>query len=150
MDVLWQVEDESLRVPNWSTTVSPDKRNPKVTPVSPIQQKIDGGRAAPQTTDSDCESIPGLVYASDVSSIDAAADGDDKSEDEGSDLDVEEQGEYDSEEEAELQDLEREAMDIASAYPEIFDEQKAFEGRSNDNNLLKALGALRGEYQSLG
>ena len=91
------------------------------------------------------ESLPELIEASDntpVNSVAAASDDDDKSEDEASDLD----GEYDSEEEAELQDLEREAMDIASAHPEIFDERKAFEKRSNDNQLLKALGALRGKY----
>lgn len=152
LDALWQVEDELLRVPHWSTAVSPDKRAPNAASVFPDQQKIDGSRAVEQVPDgSDLESMPGLIKASDVASDDAssdsvaeAADHDDKSEDEASDLDGEERDEYDSEEEAELQDLEREAMDIASAHPEIFGE-KAFEGRSNDNHLLKALGALRGK-----
>jgi hypothetical protein len=37
-------------------------------------------------------------------------------------------------------------MDIASARPEIFEEEKAFEELSNDNHFLKALGALRGKW----
>lgn len=88
--------------------------------------------------------MPGLLKSSSEDAPnDAATDHD---EDEASDLDGEERDEYDSEEEAELQDLEREAMDFASAHPDIFEEKKAFLERSNDNHLLKALGALRGEY----
>ncbi len=155
LDTLWQVEDEFLRVPHWSTTVSPDKRTPKAASVFPDQQKIDGSRAALQVPGGGNSegSMPGLLVASSIASSDtssnsvaASADLDDKSEDEASDLDGEERDEYDSEEEAELQDLEREAMDIASAHPEIFEEKKGLEERSNDNQLLKALGALRGKY----
>jgi hypothetical protein len=139
LDTLWQVEDEFLRVPHWSTTVSPDKR-----------EKTDSNRAVARVPDCGGSegSMPGLILSTDADddSVAAEVDRDDKSEDDASDLGGEEQDEYDSEEEAELQDLEREVMDIVSAYPEIFEEQKAFEERSNDNHLLKALGALRGKY----
>jgi hypothetical protein len=151
LDTLWQVEDEFLRVPHWSTTVSPDKRAPEAASVFPDRQKTDGSRAALQVPDgsnSDPSSLPDLIESPDdtpINSVAAGSDHDDKSEDE-SDLDGEDRNGYDSEEESELQDLEREAMDIAIAYPEIFEEKKAFEERSNDNQLLKALGALRGEY----
>lgn len=86
---------------------------------------------------------------SDSSSSDSAAvlwEDAEESENESSDSDGEVSSAYDSEEEAELRDLLREAMDIASAQPEIFEERKAFEARSNDNQFLKALGALRGKY----
>lgn len=147
LDTLWQVEDEFLRVPQWSTTVSPDKR---ALGTALVQQKPVSNRATADGNGSE-GSMPGLVAASDpsdYSSSDSAptADQYDKSEDDASDFGGEEHDEYDSEEEAELQDLEREAMDIASAHPEIFEEMKAFEERSNDNHLLKALGALRGKY----
>jgi len=142
LDTLWQVEDEFLRIPHWSTTVSPDKRVPKALYQQKIARVPDGGGSD--------GSMPGLVLSTDADddSVAAEAEPDDKSEDEASDLGGEEQDEYDSEEEAELQDLEREVMDIVSAHPEIFEEQKAFEERSNDNHLLKALGALRGKYLS--
>lgn len=151
LDTLWQVEDEFLRVPQWSTTVSPDKR--ALEPAL-VQQKLVSNRATARVPDGNGSegSMPGLVAASDPSddtssdSAPTAADQYDKSEDDASDFGGEEHDEYDSEEEAELQDLEREAMDIASAHPEIFEEIKAFEERSNDNHLLKALGALRGKY----
>ena len=134
--------------------MSPDKPAPKATSAFPGRQKPDGNRAAAHVLDDDGSdgSMPGLIKVSDASednSRDSEATGaehDDKSDDEASDLGGEEQDEYDSEEEAELQDLEREAMDIASAHPEIFDEIKSFGERSNDNHLLKALGALRGKY----
>jgi hypothetical protein len=149
LNTLWNVEDEFLRVPHWSTTVSPDKRTLEA---ASDQRKPNSNRAlaaarVPHSGDSD-GSMPPLVAVSDDSSSDSAPAEDqyDKSEDEASDLDGEEHDEYDSEEEAELQDLEREAMDIASAHPEIFEELKAFKERSNDNHLLKALGALRGKY----
>jgi hypothetical protein len=74
-------------------------------------------------------------------------DRDDESDDAPSDFDDEESSEYDEEEEAELRDLLREAMDIASAHPEIFEEKKAFNERSNDNQFLKTLGALRGKLR---
>ena len=151
LDTLWQVEDEFLRVPHWGPTVSPDKRAPKAVSVSPDQQKPYGDRAASHVPDggNSEESMPELIEASDPSddvSGDSVADHDHKSEDGASDLDGEDRNGYDSEEEAELQDLEREAMDIAIAHPDIFEEKKAFEERSNDNQLLKALGALRGKY----
>ena len=134
--------------------MSPDKLAPKAVLALSGQQKPDGNRAAAHVSDGDGSdgSMPGLIKVSDASddnsrdSVGTAADHDDKSEDEASDLGGEEQDEYDSEEEAELQDLEREAMDIASAHPEIFEGNKAFEERSDDNHLLKALGALRGKY----
>jgi hypothetical protein len=148
LDTLWHVEDEFLRVPHWSTTVSPDKLALKAASDQPNRN-----RAPTRVPDSGASdgSMPALVAASEDSSSDSAPAGTDqydKSEDEGSNLGGEEYDEYDSEEEAELQDLEREAMDFASAHPEIFEEmtRKAFEERSNDNHLLKALGALRGKY----
>lgn len=149
LDTLWNVEDEFLRVPHWSTTVSPDKR---ALEAASDQQKPGRNRAAARVPDGDGSegSMPALVEASsDDSSSDstpAAADQHDRSEDEASDLGGDEYDEYDEEEEAELQDLAREALDTASAHPEIFEEMKAFKERSNDNHLLKALGALRGKY----
>jgi hypothetical protein len=149
LDTLWQVEDEFLRVPHWSTTVAPDQRAPKAALALSDRQKPDGNRVAAHVPDDggsdDSMPMPDLVEASDNTSDAGAADHD-KSDDDASDLGGEELDEYDSEEEAELQDLEREAMDIASAHPEIFEEKKAFEKRSNDNHLLKALGALRGKH----
>ena len=136
LDTLWQVEDEFLRVSHWSTTVSPDKRAPNATSVFPKQEIADGSNSD--------DSLPALIEASISTPNNSVVAGSD--DDSASDLDGEERNEYDSEEEAELQDLEREAMDIASAHPDIFEEKKAFDERSNDNQLLKALGALRGKY----
>jgi hypothetical protein len=150
LDMLWQVEDEFLRVPQWCMTAAPARCNPKAATVFP-EKKNAGGRETLQITDghdSDPPSMPSLEDASDLSSSDSAAalwEGVDEGENESSDYDGEESSAYDSEEEAELRNLLREAMDIASAHPEIFEERKAFEEQSNDNQFLKALGALRGE-----
>lgn len=151
LDTLWRVEDEFLRVPQWSTTAAPGKRNTKASGVPPEPKRIENGSATLQVPDGDGNdsdsSIPGLVVASDMSSVDSAGamwDRDLESDDISSDFDDEELSEYDEEEEAELRDLLREAMDIASAHPEIFEEKKAFNEQSNDNQFLKALGALRG------
>jgi hypothetical protein len=148
LDMLWQMEDEFLRVPQWSTTVPPDRRNPKASKVFADEKETAAGKETLQITDgNDFSSMPSLVVASDVTDSAAAqGEGIDESDDESSDYDGEESSAYDSEEEAELRDLLREAMDIASAHPEIFEERKAFEERSNDNQFLKALGALRGKY----
>jgi hypothetical protein len=162
LDTLWQVEDEFLRVPQWSTTVSPAKRNTKAAGVSAEPKRRSGGHETlriPDGNDSDPTSIPAsmpeLEAATDPGS-DASADSSaaikgrtDESDAGSSDSDDEESSAYDSEEEAELRDLLREAMDIASAHPEIFEEKKAFEERSNDNQFLKALGALRGKWRRL-
>ncbi len=163
LDTLWQVEDEFLRVPQWSTTVSPAKRNTKATGVSAEPKRRAGGHETLQITDgndSDPTSMPGsmpdLEDASDPDASDASGESSvaikgraDESDAGSSDSDDEESSAYDSEEEAELRDLLREAMDIASAHPEIFEEKKAFEERSNDNQFLKALGALRGKWRRL-
>jgi hypothetical protein len=153
LDTLWRVEDEFLRVPQWSTTVSPGKRNAKAGGLSPEPKRSSGGRGTLQITDgndSDPASIrssmPDLEEASDSAGSGAAMRGRaDESEAESLDSDGEESSEYDSEDEADLSKLERQAMDIASARPEIF-EEKAFEELSNDNHFLKALGALRGKW----
>jgi hypothetical protein len=146
LDTLWRVEDEFLRVPQWSTTVSPGKRNTKAGGVSPGPKRSSGGRETLQIMDGNdsdrASSMPALEDCSDVSTDSGAAD---ESEAESLDSDDEESSEYDSEEEADLSKLERTAMDIASARPEIF-EEKAFEELSNDNHFLKALGALRGKW----
>jgi len=151
LDTLWRVEDEFLRVPQWSTTVSPGKRNAKAGGLSPEPKRSSGGRETLQITDGNDSdpasmrsSMPDLEVASDYSA-DSAMRGADESEAESSDSDGEESSEYDSEDEADLSKLERQAMDIASARPEIF-EEKAFEELSNDNHFLKALGALRGKW----
>ena len=150
--MLWQIEDEFLRVPQWSTTVPPDRRNPKASKVFADEKNTTAGRETLQITDGNDfssmpSSMPSLVEASDVTDSAAAqGEGFDESDDGSSDYSGEESSAYDSEEEAELRDLLREAMDIASAHPEIFEERKAFEERSNDNQFLKALGALRGKY----
>jgi hypothetical protein len=150
LDMLWQMEDEFLRVPKWSTKVAPNRRNAKAATVFP-EKKPTGSRATLQTSDghdSDPSSLPPLEEASVYTSDSAAASLEDADESENgfSDSDGEESSVYDSEEEAELRDLLREAMDIASAHPEIFEEKKVFEEQSNDNQFLKALGALRGKY----
>ena len=149
LDTLWQVKDEFLRIPQWSTTAAPDRRSPKAATVFP-EKRTAGGANLRTTNDngSDHPSMPSLEE-SDSSSSDSAAilwEDAEESENESSDSDGEVSSAYDSEEEAELRDLLREAMDIASAQPEIFEERKAFEARSNDNQFLKALGALRGKY----
>ena len=151
LDTLWRVEDEFLRAPQWSTTVAPGERNTKASGVLP-PPKIESGSATLQVPDgnvNDSDSIPGLVPDSDpsVDSAEAMWNRDDESDDLPSDSDDEKSSEYDEEEEAELRDLLREAMDIASAHPEIFEEKKSFEKRSNDNQFLKALGALRGKLR---
>ncbi|KAH9979163.1 hypothetical protein BJV74DRAFT_858646 [Russula compacta] len=159
LDRLWRVEDEFLRIPQWSTTVSPGKRNAKAATLSlPEPRRTGSGRTTQQVTDenlSDASSMPPLEEASDMGSDDSTAAiwgraGAEVSEVEveSSDFDGEESSEYDSEEEAEMRDLLREAWDIASAHPEIFEEKKAFKERSNDNQFLKALGALRGRLFS--
>jgi len=154
LDTLWRVEDEFLRVPQWSTTAAPGERNTKASGVLP-EPRIESGSATLQVPDGNGNdsdpSLPGLVAASD-SSIDSAGamwNRDDESDDvpSDSDDDDEESSEYDEEEEAELRDLLREAMDIASAHPDIFEEKKVFDKRSNDNQFLKALGALRGKLR---
>ena len=152
LDTLWRVEDEFLRVPQWSTTVSPGKRNTKAGGVSPEPKRCSGARETLQITDGNDSdrasmlSMPDLEECSDYSADSGAAmrGRANESEAESSDSDGEESSEYDSEEEADLSKLERKAMDIASARPEIF-EEKAFEELSNDNHFLKALGALRGK-----
>ncbi|KAI9450353.1 hypothetical protein F5148DRAFT_987108 [Russula earlei] len=147
LDTLWHVEDEFQRVPQWSITAPPTKRNAKAAAALPEARRIEGGGTTLQITDandSDPSSMPGLEYSSDNNSLWEHSEG----EDEPSDFEGEESSEYDSEEEAELRDMLREAMDIASAHPEIFEEKKAFKERSNDNQFLKALGALRGRLFS--
>jgi hypothetical protein len=149
LDTLWQVDDEFLRVPQWSTTVSPGKRNTKAGGVSPEPKRSSGGRETLQITDGndpDSPSMPPLEVSSDCSTDPGATMRGlaDESEAGSLDSDGEESSEYDSEEEADLSKLVRKAMDIASARPEIF-EEKAFEELSNDNHFLKALGALRGK-----
>jgi hypothetical protein len=156
LDTLWRVEDEFLRVPQWSTTVSPGKRNTKAGGVFPEPKRSSGGLETLQTPDGNDSDRPSSMPELEESSanstdFDAAMGGrGDESEAESLDLDSddEESSEYDSEEEADLSKLERKAMDIASARPEIF-EEKAFEELSNDNHFLKALGALRGKWRRL-
>lgn len=153
LDRRWRVEDEFLRTPQWSATASPGKRNAKAVTLSPPEaRRIRSGRATSQAIDensSDASSMPLLEDASDMSDDSTLAiwgrAEESEAEVESSDFDGEESSEYDSEEEAELRDLLREAMDIANAHPEIFEEKKAFNERSNDNQFLKALGALRGQ-----
>jgi hypothetical protein len=128
--------------------VSPGKHNTKAGGVSPEPKRSSGGRETLQITDgndTDSGSMPGLEVASDSDSGAAMRGRADESEVESLDSDGEESSEYDSEEEADLSKLVRKAMDIASARPEIFEEEKAFEELSNDNHFLKALGALRGK-----
>jgi hypothetical protein len=141
LDTLWRVEDEFLRVPQWSTTVSPGKRNRKAGGVSPGPKRSSGGRETLQIMDGNDSDRPSSMPGLEMSSDDSTNSNADESE---ADSDDEESSEYDSEEEADLSKLERTAMDIASARPEIF-EEKAFEELSNDNHFLKALGALRGK-----
>ena len=142
LDTLWRVEDEFLRVPQWSTTVSPGKRNAKAGGVSPGPKRSTGETLQiTDGNDSDRGSMPELEECSDSADSRGRAD---ESEAESLGSDGEESSEYDSEEEADLSKLERKAMDIASARPEIF-EEKAFEELSSDNHFLKALGALRGK-----
>jgi hypothetical protein len=149
LDTLWQVEDEFLRVPQWSTTVSPGKYNTKAGGVPPEPKRSSGGRETLQITDGNdtdsasMRSMPDLEECSDSGDSSAPIRAD-ESDAESSDSDGEESSEYDSEEEADLSKLLRKAMDTASARPEIF-EEKAFEELSNDNHFLKALGALRGK-----
>lgn len=148
LDTLWRVEDEFLRVPQWSTTVSPGKRNTKAGGVSSEPKSSSGGRTLQITDGNDSDrpsSMPALEECSDVSTESGAAMRGDESEAESLDSGDEESSDYDSEEEADLGRLERTAMDIASARPEIF-EEAAFEELSNDNHFLKALGALRGKW----
>src|SRR6267154_3047969 len=124
LDTLWQVEDEFLRVPQWSTTVSPGKHNTKAGGVSPEPERSSGGGETLQIADGndpDSPSMPALEISSDCS---GRAD---ESEAESLDSDSEESSEYDSEEEADLSKLVRTAMDIASARPEIFEEEAAFD-----------------------
>ena len=148
LDTLWQVGDEFLRVPQWSTTVSPGKH--KAGGVSPEPKRSSGGRETLQITDgNDTDSasmlsMPGLEECSDSADSSAPMRGRAEESEVESDSDGEESSEYDEEEEADLSKLLRNAMDTASARPEIFDE-KAFEELSNDNHFLKALGALRGK-----
>jgi hypothetical protein len=155
LDTLWQVEDEFLRVPQWISTVPPGKRNTKAARASPEPKRSSGGRETLQVADgNDTDSasmlsMPSLEESSDYYSADSGAAMGGRANDSDNDFDGEESSEYDSEEEAELRDLVREAMDIASANPEIFEEKKAFEERSNDNQFLKALGALRGTWRRL-
>ena len=130
--------------------MTPSKRN-KAGRVTPEPKRNSGGRETLQITggnDSDSGSMPSLEYASDSADSGAAMRGRaDESEAESSlDSDGEESSEYDSEEEADLSKLVRKAMDIASARPEMFEEEEAFEELSSDNHFLKALGALRGEW----
>lgn len=151
LDTLWQVEDEFLRVPQWSTTVSPGKHNTKAGGVSPEPKRSSGGRETLQITDGNDSdsasmmSMPALEECSDSADSRGRAE---ESEVESLDSDGEESSEYDEEEEADLSKLLRKAMDTASARPEIFEEDKAFEELSNDNHFLKALGALRGRLFS--
>ncbi|KAF8502264.1 hypothetical protein F5888DRAFT_1800741 [Russula emetica] len=154
LDTLWQVEDEFLRVPQWSTTASPGKHNTKAGGVSPEPKRSSGGETLQITDGNDTDSasvlsMPDLEDCSDYSADSGAAmrGRADESEAESSGSDGEESSEYDLEEEEDLSKLERKAMDIASARPEIF-EEKAFEELSNDNHFLKALGALRGRLFS--
>lgn len=130
--------------------MSPGKHNTKAGGISPEPKRSSGGRETLQTTDGndpDSPTMPALEVSSDYSTDSRATmrEGADESEAESLDSDGEESSEYDSEEEADLSKLERNAMDIASARPEIF-EEKAFEELSNDNHFLKALGALRGKW----
>ena len=130
--------------------MSPGKHNIKAGGLSPEPKRSSGGRRTSQFTDgndTDLASMPSLEECSDYSDDSAAVmrGRADESEAESSDSDGEESSEYDPEEEADLGKLERKAMDIASARPEIF-EEKAFEELSNDNHFLKALGALRGKW----
>jgi hypothetical protein len=152
LDTLWQVEDEFLRVPQWSTTVSPGKHNTKAGGVSPEPKRSSGGETLQITDGNDTDSasilsMPDLEDCSDYSADSGAAmrGRADESEAESSGSDGEESSEYDLEEEEDLSKLERKAMDIASVRPEIF-EEKGFEELSNDNHFLKALGALRGKW----
>jgi hypothetical protein len=149
LDTLWRVEDEFLRVPQWSTTVSPGKRNTnlKAGGLFPEPTRSSSGRKTSQIADgndSDQTSMPDLEVCSDYSA-DSGAAMRGRADESEADSDGEESSEYDSEDEADLSKLERKAMDIASARPEIF-EEKAFEELSNDNHFLKALGALRGKW----
>ena len=160
LDTLWSVEDEFIRVPQWSTTVSPGKSNTKAAGIF-LEPKRSGGRETLQITDGNDKdstsmpgSIPDLETASDYSadSGEAMRGRADESEIGSLNSDGDGSSEHDSEEEAEL-DAElhnrfREAMDMASADPEIF-EGRAFEKQSDDNQLLKALGALRGKWRRL-
>ena len=154
LNTLWLVEDEFLRVPQWSTTVSPGKRNTKAAGILLDPKRSSGGHL--RTTDGNDStsmppSMPDLDSASDftVDSGAAMRGRGDESEVGSLDSDGEESSEHDSEEEAELvaelHDRFREAMDVTSADPEIF-EGKAFKKLSDDNQLLKALGALRGKW----
>ena len=152
LDTLWQVEDEFLRIPQWSTTVSPGKHNTKAGGVPPEPKRSSGGHQTLQITDGNdtdtasMRSMPALEDCSDSADSSAPMRGRaEESEAESSDSDGEELSEYDEEEEADLSKLLRKAMDTASARPEIFEEEKTFEELSNDNHFLKALGALRGK-----
>lgn len=138
--------------------MSPGRRNTKAARASPEPKRKAGGRETLQITtdgyDSDPSrsSMPGLEDASDYLSADSGAamkGRADESEDGSIDFDGEDPSEYDSEEEAELSDLLRKAMRITIERPEIFEEKKAFEKESNDNQFLKALGALRGKWRRL-
>lgn len=158
LDTLWSVEDEFFRAPQWSTTVSPGKCNTKAAGIF-LEPRSSGGQTLQITDGNDKDStsmpasIPDLETASDYSADSRAMRGrTDESEVGSLNSDGNETSEHDSEEEAEL-DAElhnryREAMDMASADPEIF-EGRAFEKQSDDNQLLKALGALRGKWRRL-
>jgi hypothetical protein len=136
--------------------VSPGRRNAKAARASPEPKRKPGVGETLQITDGNDtdpsrSSMPELEYSSDDLSANSGAAMKgfaDKSEVESIDS-GEDSSEYDEEEEAELRNLLRKAMDIASERPEIFEEKKAFEKESNDNQFLKALGALRGIWRRL-
>lgn len=137
--------------------MSPGKRNTKADGILLDPKRSPGGRL--QTADGNDStsmpsSMPDLEVASDYTADSGAAirGRGDESEVGSLDSDGEESSEHDSEEEAELvaelHDRFREAMDMTSADPEVF-EGKAFKKLSDDNQLLKALGALRGKWYRL-
>ena len=136
--------------------MSPGKRNAKAAGVSSGPKRSSGALETLHLqivdgNDSDSTSMPALEDCSDYSADSGAAmrGRDDESDSGSSDSAGEDSSEYDSEEEAVLSKLVRKAMDIASEQPEIFEEKKAFEELSNDNQFLKALGALRGRWRHL-
>jgi hypothetical protein len=102
LDTLWRVEDEFLRVPQWSTTVSPGERNAKAGGLSPEPKRSSGGRKTLQITDGNDSdpasmrsSMPDLEVASDYSADSAMRGRADESEAESLDSEGEESSEYD-------------------------------------------------------
>lgn len=154
MEELWQLDDETRRVPHWGVSEG------KAMPLVPYKAgKSQGGKKKKTLTitngpnggyNSD-DSMPSLETVSDSSEEEAEEEEESEWSDdyeEGSEDDDNESG-YDTEEEEYMRDLLREAMDRAHANPDFMDNTKPFTDAQladerKDNPFIKLLGSLRG------